>query len=237
MNIDDYGFPGNSEAEQPAVDRQGIDLPKTDLRNMHSRNMHLQNMDLQIIDREIDAALARYAKSEPPAGLERRVLARLAEAERESNRSWRWWSALVLGTAAALAIVALWLAPALRGTLPKTPVTEVGAPPTMKSEAGATKSELVRIFPNPGTSRRSIPSGGAHTSLPKDDRSEHVRTNDSPRLDQFPSPRPLSEQEQILMSYVAAFPETAALVARVRAEGLKRDREEDAAEAANRATE
>jgi hypothetical protein len=52
----------------------------------------------------------------------------------------------------------------------------------------------------------------------------------TPKLDQFPSPRPLSEQEQILMSYVARYPENAALVAQAQAE--EREREEEAAEAA-----
>ncbi len=35
----------------------------------------------------------------------------------------------------------------------------------------------------------------------------------SPRLDQFPSPRPLSEQEKILLDYVGRFPDEAARVA------------------------
>jgi hypothetical protein len=54
----------------------------------------------------------------------------------------------------------------------------------------------------------------------------------TPKLAQFPSPRPLSEQEKILMSYVAQYPQTAALVAQDRAEALERDLEEEAAEAA-----
>ncbi|MGB7331500.1 MAG: hypothetical protein WBD25_08940, partial [Terriglobales bacterium] len=49
-----------------------------------------------------------------------------------------------------------------------------------------------------------------------------------PKLDQFPSPQPLSEQERMLASYVAKYPETAALVAQARAEALQKEMEEEA---------
>jgi hypothetical protein len=58
-------------------------------------------------------------------------------------------------------------------------------------------------------------------------------TSKTPKLAQFPSPQPLSEQEQILVSYVAKYPESAALVAQARAEALRRDREEEADAAAS----
>jgi hypothetical protein len=55
----------------------------------------------------------------------------------------------------------------------------------------------------------------------------------TPKLERFPSPRPLSEQEQMLASYVENHPQTAALVAEVRAKALKRDLDEEAAEGAS----
>jgi hypothetical protein len=54
-------------------------------------------------------------------------------------------------------------------------------------------------------------------------------TVSTPKLAQFPSPQPLSEQERILASYVAKYPEQAALVAQARAQALQQDREEEAA--------
>jgi hypothetical protein len=54
----------------------------------------------------------------------------------------------------------------------------------------------------------------------------------APKLAQFPSPQPLSEQEQILASYVARYPDSAALVAEARAAALQQDLEEEAAAAA-----
>jgi hypothetical protein len=43
----------------------------------------------------------------------------------------------------------------------------------------------------------------------------------SPRLDQFPSQRPLSEQEQLLKTYVSRFPKEAALIADEQAQREK----------------
>ena len=48
----------------------------------------------------------------------------------------------------------------------------------------------------------------------------------SPRMPEFPSPAPLTEQEKILAQYVAKYPEHAALIAEARTEELHRDEEE-----------
>jgi len=47
-----------------------------------------------------------------------------------------------------------------------------------------------------------------------------------PKLDVFPSPLPLSEQEKILASYVAQDPWRAALVAEARMDDLRHEVEE-----------
>jgi hypothetical protein len=44
-----------------------------------------------------------------------------------------------------------------------------------------------------------------------------------PRLEQFPSPAPLSEQEEMLVRYIRERPHEAALIARAQAELLKQD--------------
>jgi hypothetical protein len=51
-----------------------------------------------------------------------------------------------------------------------------------------------------------------------------VATN--PKLDVFPSPLPLSEQEKILASYVSEYPKHAALVAEARMDDLRQETEE-----------
>jgi hypothetical protein len=68
--------------------------------------------------------------------------------------------------------------------------------------------------------RVAMPRRGMH-------RPQSEAVADYPKLDQFPSPRPLSEQEKILESYVTNYPEHAALIARARAEELRRDAAEE----------
>jgi len=48
-----------------------------------------------------------------------------------------------------------------------------------------------------------------------------------PRLEQFPAPQPMSEQEKMLANYVAEDPERAVLLARAQAEALRRDELEE----------
>lgn len=50
-----------------------------------------------------------------------------------------------------------------------------------------------------------------------------------PKLEQFPSPIPLNEQEKMLARYVQEFPRKAALVARAQTDLRKRDEREMAA--------
>jgi Zn-dependent M16 (insulinase) family peptidase len=54
-----------------------------------------------------------------------------------------------------------------------------------------------------------------------------VVTASGPKLDRFPSPQPLSDQEKLLASYVADDPHHAVLIARAQAELEKRDHEEE----------
>jgi hypothetical protein len=58
----------------------------------------------------------------------------------------------------------------------------------------------------------------------------------APKLDQFPSPQPLNEQENILVSYVAKFQDHAALVARARMESLRQELTDEASDAIDHET-
>jgi hypothetical protein len=49
----------------------------------------------------------------------------------------------------------------------------------------------------------------------------------NPKLEQFPAPQPLSEQEKLLQAYVAKYPEQAGLVARARTEELRQEQLEE----------
>jgi hypothetical protein len=54
----------------------------------------------------------------------------------------------------------------------------------------------------------------------------------NPKLDQFPSPQALSEQEKILAGYVTEYPEHAAVIAQARMNDLRQEETEKMRESA-----
>jgi hypothetical protein len=175
------------------------------------------------LDSALDAALAKYAAIEPRAGLEDRVLANLrAEWSRASERAWWRWG--VAGALATVVVVALALALAWRSSEPSRPVVANHSSAT--TEAAKGPARLVTSSSGAvANERHPQASTGARTRIMNHVRRETVVAA-NPKLDQFPSPRPLSEQERILQSYVAENPEKAVLIARARSEALQRDLEE-----------
>ncbi len=178
------------------------------------------------VDQWLDAALSQYGKAEPRAGLESRVLANLQTERNQIAPRWRWWWAVGSATALAAMVVAVWFWQSGRAVRP-------GATAGIST---TTHREQARgsIEPAPAA-KIAHPAGGypakqVATHRPASRPLRNLSVAATPKLDQFPSPRPLSEQEQILMSYVARYPENAALVAQAQAE--EREREEEAAEAA-----
>jgi hypothetical protein len=166
------------------------------------------------LDRLLDAALTKYSSVEPRAGLEDRVLANLhVEQTRVPARTWWRW-----GLAALAAIVVVAIALAFRsekhlkphvvqqapapGRAPYSPETQIA-----RREATADSIRPVR----PRTSGRRVAA---------------VRATPVPKLDQFPSPQPLSEEEKILAGYIEQDPQHAALLAEARMDSLRRDAEE-----------
>lgn len=156
-------------------------------------------------EQELDTALASYSNAEPRFGLEKRVMANLrAERERVPARLWWRWPSVVWALfAIVLAISAEW-------RLSK---------PARHDMAGPVKlaTATPHVFPPvPGLLERRT-HGSARTKL---------RTRgplNLPRLEQFPSPQPLSEQEKVLADYVARFREEAVLIARIDNEEFMRD--------------
>ena len=167
---------------------------------------------------ELDAALATYAVVEPRAGLEERILAGL-RAERERGRHMAWWRWPALAALAAVVIVVA-LALALK---PKVSPPQTGARRPPRTEQSVPEHMTVATTPRSnGRTRRSPPA-----YQPKAQAVAAIIEADVPRLEQFPSPKPLSEQERMLVRYVADYPERAALIAEARAELLRREAREE----------
>ena len=167
------------------------------------------------LDSELDAALAKYSAVEPRAGLEERVLANLrAERARVPNHSWWRWS--VAGALTAVVLAAL----VLGWKLGKSPVM-VNHPSTSRPDA----SQLQTNVAANGGAKQLPPTGRVPKPAVRRPRPT-VFAAVNPKLDQFPSPQPLTEQEKILASYVARFHAQAVLIARVANEEIQQDRAE-----------
>jgi hypothetical protein len=170
-----------------------------------------ENEDL---DRVLDAALARYAAAEPRAGLEERILANTrAEHARPADRVWWRWPL----AAAALALFAVVVGLAWRWGRP--PQSLAKHKPTAVEAAQGTGTQVAKHGTNP-----ALPIPVRRTTQRRPQPAPALAAN--PKLDQFPSPQPLSEEEKILASYVDQYPERAALLAEARTEVLRRDAEE-----------
>jgi hypothetical protein len=200
------------------------------VENVTDHNQHkddTNNADHSALDRELDAALAKFAAVEPRTGLENRILANL-RAERThaaQHSSWRWPVAAALG--AMIVVVAISLA--WRSRKPDQNITTqhppaIVQPPEHAGTQVAKNDAPKSIRPHDTRPRRRL------TTLAVSSAATIVAT--APKLDQFPSPQPLSEQEKILAHYVANYPEHAALIAQARTEELRRDRAEEMREAA-----
>jgi hypothetical protein len=153
-----------------------------------------------LTDEWLESALRKQGDIEPRPGLENRILAVL-EAERkrvpQSLRNWRpAWLALAI---AAVVLTIL----TLRRPVPKA---------------------IIAAHP-PITSPAALPPNTTPAS-PTITRTRHAharRTPKIPRLDQFPAPQPLTEQEQILAQYVQRYPQSARLLARARTALLRQE--------------
>jgi len=171
------------------------------------------------LDEALDIALAKYAAVEPRVGLEERVFATLhAERAKAPMHSWWHWSA-VAGLAAVV-IVAILLGSRWGKSAHLMTAHNSSAATTM-AMANGRGTQVPPSIGNP-TRRplhKPVPSVPGH-------RSHSLVVAPVPKLDQFPSPQPLSEQEQMLASYVAQFRPQAVLIARVMNEELQRDRME-----------
>jgi hypothetical protein len=189
----------------------------------------MAEMNRDELDRVLDAALAKYAAAQPRQGLEERVLANLrVERARAPYRAWWHWSVMAALTAAVIVALAIgWK-------------SDEWSHPRMANHPSATTpapKEASRIVTNGGgTAHRLRPQNGGAIRRRVVHRSQIeavIAANpSSPKLDAFPSPQPLSEQEKILADYVAQYPEHAALIAQARTKALRQDRIDEMRDAA-----
>ena len=158
--------------------------------------MHVNETDF--VDQLLRASLAGYAAEQPRAGLEQRILTRLAEKpESPAWWTWRWLPVGALALAAMLAAALL--------LFPGRETTRVAPPPS--------------AAPPDVTSAPSPAAPAVASAHPATPRAGAPRTTVAPaRAAQFPTPGSLTEEERLLMRYLEASPREV-LVASVRSEG------------------
>ena len=165
-------------------------------------------LDQDRLDQWLDSALLEYGSAVPRVGLESRLLANLAAEKARVGVRRRWW---VLGAAAAIACaaMAMWLG-------------GINHSKSVDKIAGKTTSPLQKTDTAKEQSEAKRPSLEAAVELrPRPRSAKTVAAAEEPRLSQFPSPRPLSEQEQLLERYVRESPGEAIMIARAQAEQQK----------------
>jgi hypothetical protein len=165
-------------------------------------------------DRALNAALAKYASAEPRMGLEERLLANLrAERARAPERAWWRWS--LAGALAVVLVVALAFAWKLNGT--SHPVVQNHSPSTKQEAQQSTQVVSKASMSDHGLQDRLTPRRATLHRPPKVVVAGNPKL-DQPKLDQFPSPQPLSEGERLLVRYVQDFPQEAEMIAKEQAE-------------------
>jgi len=161
------------------------------------------------LDRMLDAALAKYAAVRPPAGLEERVLAHLrAEPLRPHRYGWLQWALPVAVAVIAVVAVLAWRPSRVPHhlvanhppiTIPQPSTQEAKPAPHATIEVAAAKPA-------------SMPKAVARRALAS------TAVAAYPKLDQFPSPQPLTAEEIALAEYAKNFPKEARLVAQAQEE-------------------
>jgi hypothetical protein len=141
------------------------------------------------VEQWLDAALSQYGKAEPRTGLESRVLANLrVERNRNASRG-RWWWAAGAAAALALILVALWVGESGR---------ERSRTSTMRASTTRERKNAHSLAQPPPQPKTAEPARDvarywpAHSPI-------HDPAAKTPKLDQFPSRRNMSEWESLLV--------------------------------------
>jgi hypothetical protein len=183
-----------------------------------------RDVDGGLDDQWLESTLIQFGKAEPRVGLENRLLANLRAERAQAYLRRRWWRALGMVASLAAILVAVRVEERDRE---RKPESTAATSTTNRAEA----RELVQPRPIPQIVHPATthPAREVVRRRPAHRPTRDLAVASTPKLAQFPSPQPLSEQERILASYVAKYPEHAALVAQARAEALQQDSEEEAA--------
>jgi hypothetical protein len=156
--------------------------------------------DKDKLDRLLDQTLAEYSDAKPRAGLEQRILAKLAA--QQDQRGWRWrWLWVAGPVLVAMALVMLF---ALRPA-PKRDTNVAAAKPPVMQSASAPK----KVAPHASVVAGVQPKRKVHPSVVA-----KAQPTREPRLATFPAPGGDEQQARLLLSFVTRHPDKAKEVVR-----------------------
>jgi hypothetical protein len=155
--------------------------------------------DRDQLDNLLDGALRQQGNVEPRPGLEGRVLARLASANTGRTRTRGVWAWAVAGAAVMFLVIGMWIGAGHRRS--NTPAASV-------PNVSKTEQKLATVMPPVELNKPAVRRvRSLRTAVPVT-----MAKGAEPRLQEFPSPRPLSQQEVVVAEYVQNFPEEAKLI-------------------------
>ncbi len=160
------------------------------------------------LDRVLDAALAKYAAVDPRTGLEERVLAHLrTEALQPPRRMWLQWSLAAGVAVVVLVAVLVWRSSRVpHPVIANHPAITIQRPSIKDGNSAPHATGEVAVVKHASTRKPAVRLVIAATAIAH------------PKLEQFPSPQPLSQEEIALAQYVKNFPNEAQLVAKAQEE-------------------
>jgi hypothetical protein len=164
----------------------------------------VDDKEKRFVDELLDASLRRYASAEPRPGLEGRVVAGVRAQNQAMRRRSMWAWAMGMAAAAAMATLLV---------MERSRHQPVPLPATAKVPANVSAPAVAKITPpvQPPLSHR----------WPRP--ASQLRVD--PRPQQFPTPRPLSEQEKLLLVYAHSIEESPGASAPTTDQDFERDLE------------
>lgn len=151
----------------------------------------IPNLDPLDFDSRIDAALDTYGDPDP--GLDQRVLARISAGRAQSSRFGKFVWATAL-TAAACALLFVFLA---HRSVMQAPGNIARNAPTLPQ----LPKEVLRVAPQAAKHWSALPRHAQSEGVAR-----QLAANRLPKLEIFPTPRPLSSEEQVLVDFAAQAP-------------------------------
>jgi hypothetical protein len=150
-----------------------------------------------IADQWLDRALPQYGQAEPRVGLEGRLLANLRAEQTPVAKRRPWWAAPVAAAAFVIIGVGIFLATGYRGNRKEI----AGVPRTVATQhqRSVLSDRKPAVLADLKVQKRPVPQ--RQTAL--------AAEPGEPKQQQFPAPRPLSEQEKMLTRYVQESPKEA----------------------------